>query len=346
MPTLSMLVFMGFVATQPAGGSPDKVTSLDRKTGKTVTLEGLLQESPAGIIVSVGGKEKSRISAADIIKVELGDLPGLTADDKGNLFSLENEKDYEKAARGYAALATKSQQNDRVKRAMEFRELLALAKAVDAKEDAGFKANAPAVADRFAAFARANVKSWEVWPATRTAARLFAELGRHDQAAAQLKALAATPGLGAELKVEAKLAEADCLLRSTNASAGRIAVAALLNDSEVPATGPLRERLSIYDLWANASSDRLDESMAKIQAAIDAAKSPAARAFGFNARGELFLASRRPQEAIWEFLNVDVVYDQDRDELAKALRRLIDLFERRDEKDRADQCRERLRKIR
>jgi hypothetical protein len=344
------------LAFQPPTASPDKVVAWDRKLNKVITIEGTFAESPAGIVVSAGGKEKARISSADIIRVELGDMPGLSGDDRATLFSLENEKDSEKAARGYASLAKKGQGNERIRRTMEFRELMALARAADGKDESGFKATAPATADRLATFARANSKSWDVYPASRTAARLYAELGQHDKAGETLAALAAVPGLGTELKQETVLAEADARLRSGNPAAGRAIVAALLKDPEVPAAGSVRERLSLYSLWAQfptpapnapgTPAPRPDDVAAKLQAAIDAAKSPHARAVGLNAKGELFLAFGLPRDAMWEFLNVEVVYHQDKDEVDKALSRLVEIFEALGEKDRADQYREKRRKLR
>lgn len=361
MPFVRSLAVVGLMATiafafQPNAASPDKVVAWDAKLGKVTTVEGTFKESAGGIVVSAGGKEKARFTSADIIRVELGDMPGFTGDDKALLFSLENEKDFEKASRGYATLAKKGQGNERVRRALEFQELMALAKAADGKDESGFKVAAPVVAGRLAAFARANTKGWEVYPAARTAARLYAELGQHDKAGETLAALAAVADLGLELKQETLLAEADARLRSGNPASGRTVVADLLKDPGIPAAGSVRERLSVFSLWSQfptpapnapgTPAARPDDLAAKLQAAIDAAKSPHARAVGLNAKGELFLAFGLPRDAMWEFLAVEVVYHQDKDEVGKALIRLIEIFDAIGDKDRADQYREKRRKLR
>ena len=361
MPFVRSQALVGLTATfafalQPNVASPDKVVAWDQKLGKVTTVEGTFKESAGGIVVSAGGKEKARFTSAEILRVELGDMPGLSGDDKAILFSLENEKDFEKAARGFASLAKKGQANERVRRAMEFRELMALAKATDGKDESGFKVAAPAVADRLAVYARANAKSWEVYPAARTAARLYVELGQHDKAGEALAVLAAVADLGSELKQEAQLAEADARLRSGNPAGGRTIVAALLKDPGIPAAGSVRERLSLFGLWSQfptpapnapgTPTPRPDDLAAKLQAAIDAAKSHHARAVGLNAKGELFLAFGLPREAMWEFLTVEVVYHQDKDEVGKALARLVEIFEAIGDKDRADQYREKRRKLR
>jgi hypothetical protein len=327
--------------------SPDRVVARDAKTGKLTTVEGTLAESPAGVVVSVGGKEKARFTPTEIVRVDLGDLPGLTPDDKSLLFGLDNEKDPEKAARGYAALVGKAGEYPRVRRAMAFREVTALARAADAADEATFQSAAPAAADRLANFAGESAKSWETVPAALVAARLYEDVSQFDRAAAVLAALAATPGLPAEQRIDARLRAADASLRSANPAAGRAAVAALLADPDVPATGGLRERLSVLDLRAKAPppGTRPDDHLVKLRASIDAATTTAARAAGYLATGDLLLAHGRPRDALWEYLNVEVVYDQDRDDVRKAQRRLVVVFDQLGDADRAKVYREKLRTV-
>ncbi|MFO0935793.1 MAG: hypothetical protein U0798_04650 [Gemmataceae bacterium] len=346
---LGMFLLMGSASAQPGGNSIDKAYWIDKKSGKVISMEGTLKESASGIVISQAGKEKARFNSAEVVKVEIGDQSGFNSEDKGMLFSLENDKDFEKAARGYNLLAKKAQNNERLRRSMEFRELMTLVKAMDAKDEAEFKVNAPSVVSRLTAFARANSKSWEAWPTTMQAARLLTELEKHDQAATLLSSLSGMPDLGNELKSEARLAEVDCLLRSSNPAAGRAAVSTLLLDKTFPESGSARERLAIYDLWSNAppratTPTRPEETLTKLQAALDAAKSPLARALGFQARGEVLLTSGFPRDALWEFLNVEVVYNQDKDEVRKAQRRIVEVFEAIGDKDRADQYREKLKR--
>ena len=325
--------------------SPDRVVAHDPKTGKHITVEGTLAESPSGVVVSVGGKEKARFTPSEIVRIDLGDLPGLSPDDMALLFRFDHEKDPGKAASGYATLVPKAGENARVRRALEFREVMALARATDSADEAAFQSTAPATADRLAGFARANGKAWEAFPTAKIAARLYADLRQFDRAAAVLATLASAPGLSATLRIEAKLLEADVYLRANDQAAGRAAVAALVADKDVPATGLLRERLSIDVLrtQAPAAGTRPDDHLVKLQAAIDISTSPAARASGYLAKGDLLLAHGRPHDALWEYLNVEVVYNQDQDEVRKALKRLVTVFDQLHDSDRAGQYREKLR---
>ena len=93
---------------------------------------------------------------------------------------------------------------------------------------------------------------------------------------------------------------------------------------------------------------------AKIEALIAKSKDLAARGAGYSALGEVFVRHGLWRDAMWAFLWVDVVYNQDRDEQIKAVHRLVQIFTVLKEKekvgdadkDRADLYRERLPRIR
>lgn len=331
-------------------GASDKVVYIDRKSGKQRSEEGEAKESAAGVKVLVNGKEKLSLSPADVVRVEYGDLPGITGEDRGTLLGLETEKDAVKARAGFSLLRKKATA-DRSRKYLEFRELQSATRVVDAKAWGDeFRREAVQVADAWAGFAKAYPVGWEVWPAQWTRARLLADAGEYAKAADALDTLAATPNLPPEQKLDAALARCDALLRS-GSTAARPAVDAVLTHADLPKTGPQRERAMIYRAWASAPRPgdpqaKPDPAAAEIQAALDAAKDPTARAAGFRARGELLLAFARPKDARWEFLWVETVYNHDKDELAKALRRLAEIFDTLRDPDRADQYRDKLKKLR
>jgi hypothetical protein len=67
------------------------------------------------------------------------------------------------------------------------------------------------------------------------------------------------------------------------------------------------------------------------------------RAAAHNLLGDYYLAKGQPEPAFWEYLYVDTLYTQDRDEHAKALYHLSTLFDKvKRDPARAKQCSERL----
>ena len=70
------------------------------------------------------------------------------------------------------------------------------------------------------------------------------------------------------------------------------------------------------------------------------------RAAGHGMIGELYFAADKPRDAMWHYLWVEVVYNQDRDEVVKAVARLSDVFRKQGDEDRARSYREKARHLR
>ncbi len=66
------------------------------------------------------------------------------------------------------------------------------------------------------------------------------------------------------------------------------------------------------------------------------------KAQAYNTLGVSYFNGEYLKEARWDFLWVDVVYNQDRAEHAKALYYLWKIFDKLDEKERAQECRDAL----
>jgi hypothetical protein len=344
---LTLILFVISPAALAQSGGLNKVVYIDRKTGRVKSEEGEVRESAAGVKLLVDGKEKLSLSPAEVVRVEYADLPGIGGEDRGILIGLETERDPAKAKAGFAALRQKAT-GDRGRKYLEFRELQAGVRVADAVGfGPEFKKEATAVAEAWAAFVQAYPAGWDVWPATRARARLLEDVGEYAKAAESLDGLAKAKGLPAELRVEAALDRCEVMLRG-GLDGAAAAVDAATRNPDPPLTGSVRERAAVLRAWASAPrpTDPKVPPDPGIQSAIDAAKDPAARGLGFNARGELLLAAGRPKDARWEFLWVDTVYFQDKEQHAAALRRLADVFDALGDKDRADQFRDKWKKLR
>ena len=335
-------------AQQPA--TIDDLTYRDRSAdGKVAEIKTETRESAKGIEVIVGGKAKMVVSPADVIKYDPGALVGISAADLSLARNVERTKGPAEAQAAYADLLRKAgAAPERTVRHLTYREAMLAAKAADLKTGDDFAPDATKAADRLVAVARAAKKSWEVWPASRTAARLYGETGKFDRAAAILGELAAVPDLPRDLKYEAKLAEAAALIRAGSGPTADGALDALEKNPEFP-TGPLKDRLTVLRVAAKlptAPAAGKPADAAKLEEAIAAAKDPAARAVGYNFLGDLYAAHGQTRDAMWSYLWVDTVYNQDKDEQVVAVRRLVDLMEKAGDKDRADQFRDRLARVR
>ena len=339
-------------AAQPPAG-PEKATVTFRTPeGKILTELAEVKES-AGRLEITYGKAKAVLNAPDVLRVEPAALAGANAVEVATARTLEDGKDAGKAAASYAEQSKKSIGGpERTRRYFAFKEAVLSTKVADAKTGPDFEAEAKKALEKWAAVPPLSRKSYEIWPASKTAARLYAELNDYGKAAATLGSLAATPDLPKELRYEALLLQAAMNLRGKQNAAVDATVGQLDKDKEFP-TGGFRDRLNVLKVAAKVNlpasppaSPTSGEDAAKLQAAIDAAKDPVAKGLGYATLGELHLANGQPRDAMWAYLWVDVVYNQERDDQVLAVSRLAQLFDVMGDKDRAEQFREKLTRIR
>jgi hypothetical protein len=349
-PLLFLLLLAPAAVAQPA--SVDRVVYRG-KDGKLVTTDAEVKESVAGVQLLVAGKPKDALSPADIVRIDYGTLPGLAKADLSAVQAFEDGRDPAKAAAAFAALAKKAgpQAGEKTRRYLAFREAVWAVKAADTKTGDEFAAEAKPAADKLAGVFRASKKGWEAWPAARTAARVYAELDDFDAAAKLLAELAAVPDLPADLRADAKLAEAANQIRGRRSLEAEGTLARLAADPALPASA--KDKLAVLTAAARVplpkpgepTSGQRPAQLAELQKAVDAA-GPGAKAVGYGLLGEACLANGLVRDAMWAFLWVDTVHNQEADERVLAVRRLAAVFDRQGEKERADQFREKLPRVR
>lgn len=341
----------GTTRGQAGGKITANIRYIDPKDGKEESVDfEVKKESPAGIDILTGGGLKT-IPPDQIVQVTYRGLPGLTLDQTTKL-GIEEENNPAKAAQSYATAATKA--SGAAKRFLEFRGAQAALKATNAKNGADFEAEADQTAKLLVTVAKNSVTSWEVWPATRAAARLRMELNQFDEAAKLLSGLAATPGLPSNLRYSARLGEVGALIRAGKVADAKTATEELAKDKDFPRSGEPRQTLAIYQAAVAtpepASADgkpvKPSAAISKIEAAIQAASEPAAKAVGYGILGDIYARHGFPRDAMWSYLWVDVVYPQAKDEQVIAVKRLATVFDGIGEKERAEQYREKLASIR
>jgi hypothetical protein len=114
----------------------------------------------------------------------------------------------------------------------------------------------------------------------------------------------------------------------------------LVNRLAKGSVSQLRARLALAECLGYAKD--LTRARAEVKAVLDHTKDKALRALAYSTMGYCYWLNEQWQDARWEFLWVDTIYNQDPREHAKALYYLADLFGRLGEGDRARECREQL----
>lgn len=354
---LALLGLLTLVADSTVRGqnTPDKVTVRDRKDGTLKTYDGLFKMSPAGFQIVTGEKgEKvaATVNPDDVVKVAIGDLPGV---DRSVILSSNNKeygekKDLEGARTGYQDLLKKAAgAPEKTKRFLEFKIASLNNKIVDELDaDKGWKAKAEDAAKVWTAFLQEYKSGWELWPAVRSCTRLQIELGRYDDAARTWGRLAKNIDMPPDAKLEASLQEIDLNIRGKQYAAAAGAAGELLKTA---GAGPKKDRLAIYEIAARAGADaKYAEGVDKIRAEMEKTKDSSVHATGFAMMGELYYAanaeSKKFRDAMWMLLWVETVVNQDKDEAFKAISRLAEIFEAQMDEDQARKYRDKLKRFR
>ncbi len=338
-------------STVRAQNTPDKVTVRDRKDGSSKTYDGQLRVSPAGFQVFGGDKfDKAVVTVApdDILKVVIGDLPGVAPPALQEVQAKENKKDrnrkdLEEARTGYQALSKAAVGQARSKRYLDFKVAILTSKIVDDLDATeGWKEKADDAIKDWGVFFTDYNTGWEMWPAVRASTRLQIERGKYNDAARAWGKLAKSIE-PPDAKVEATMQEIDLQIRAKQYPNAGGAATELLKT----AVGARKDRLVIYEIAAKAGGDsKTQEGIDKIKEEMGKTKDVSVHATGYSMMAELYLAADKKRDAMWAFLWVETVLNQDKDEVFKAISRLADLFEGQMDEDQTRKYRDNLKRFR
>jgi hypothetical protein len=337
--------FVGVALGQPPGPQ-DRVYYVPKKGAAVKEEDAELKIDAAGVKVINAGKVSATVTVADIVRTFPVDLKELPREQALAPAQQEIARDWDKARASYEGLKEKFKTNpsDRLRKWLTFRIAYTTARgADDTPADSGWKDKAAAGLKLLTDYLADYPSGWEAWAATRTAARISHELGKSDNAARLWAKAAKAADLTPDLRVEAAYQEADALFR-----AGRYPEAAGKAGEALPkaAPGAPKDRLNLIVVAAKAAGSNPLEGVAAVEAEVGKTKDAAVRATGYALLGELYLAAKKPREAMWALLWVEVVYNQDREEVAKALARLTEVFKQLGDEDHERAYQDRMRRNR
>ena len=337
---LSMLLAFAAVTCVTIAWADDDIY-LRGKAGK---VKGIVTgESPTGITVKGGDKHAE--ADIDDIFYELGantEVKVLLS--YRNAFAAEkaymDASDAKKRSTNWSDAKTKyeaalsSVVDKRVKAHIEYK--LAYLMARKSMEDGTDPKNAIV---RFNDFVKSHPQSWQMVRALRLLAKLqldskdypgarltFTQLSKLDvpkevKQDALLQVAMADVNLGQHAAAEPKLAE---LLKS------------MTPDS------PVYARTLVAQAECLLAAKKTDEAVAILKKTTKESTDKNLKAVAYNTLGIAFYNEEKYKEARWEFLWVDVVFNQDKAEHAKALYYLSHTFEKLGEQAKSDECREML----
>ncbi|HZY85157.1 MAG TPA: hypothetical protein VFE78_10030 [Gemmataceae bacterium] len=316
-------------------------------TGKKDAVKGTIQEeSPAGIKIKVG-KEVRDLPALSIRQVTYK-AKEVTAVDYRRPFTDEEiglrpgTRPAERARRLESAL-TRFRELDKqllgvpaAHRYVQFKIAEVLARQA---EDDSSKLDAAVAA--LNAYQKDFSTGWEVVPCLKLLAKLQEDKGDAAGALETYKSLATVPGVPPALQQESTVLVARLLLRGGKPAEAEAALKGL--EAKLSTTDPQRASVVVFLAQSRLAQGQLGQVEAPLRAAIQNTSDAAVRAAAHNLLGDYYMVKGQPEPAFWEYLYVDTLYNQDREEQAKALYHLSTLFDKvKRDPTRAKQCAERL----
>jgi hypothetical protein len=282
---------------------------------------------------SIGGVKLGTrtISSGDILDIQY-EVPALIKLDYPKAVAAENKspaeaiKEYEGLLKSPALLNMKF-----TRRHFEFKIVTMTAAQAEDGGDA-----LPRAIDAILRFKKDNADAWQLVPLTRTLGRLLQQKDPPDFDGAQ-KAywdLATSEGVSPDVKSEFSFLTINLLLQSNRFADARTRLATL------PAGDP---RVRIYEIGCSATPDKTAETVRQLEEIIEKTNDRSLKAAAYNMVGDCY--RRDPatkKEALYAYLWVDVVYNDDATEVTKAVSRLAELFAELKDDDRARKYRERL----
>lgn len=307
--------------------SQDRVERKDRKTDKSAILIGkIIEESPAGIKVKLttGGKEEM-ISSSEIVRVTYADIPIPVLAELNKAAVQEEARNFAEALKMTEAAKAKPEFNTAPangKRYIEFK--IASYKAALADGEEKLREAAAALST----FVDGNSDSWEYTLAAPILARLQNDLGNTKGAINTLERLEKKSDVPQEIRSEASLALIDLSFTNGDYEAVAKRVSDILKDAKASASA--KESVALYQLGLEGVKApdvaALAPTIKKLEDIAGKSNNPAVKALAYNLMGDCYLAKGAKRDAMWSYLWVDVVYNQDRNEYLKALSRLTKYF--------------------
>jgi tetratricopeptide (TPR) repeat protein len=345
--TTLTLLYLFVCATAARVRAEDEVYFYDTKLKKVNKIVGTIQsENPSRIVIKpdrgVGTREIAIHDLRDVIYT----VPQLIRQDYRKASNRERDAmsatreetrktELQTALELYKDLADKVTE-EKAKRNIEFKiaKLLTLtasnAKGVEKATEA------------LRAFRTKHAKSWQISECTELLAQMQMEGKDWEGAQKTFEEMAAMPGLPAELRQDCDLKIAQVMVRGQKYAEAEKKLQQLIKT--VSSDSPQAVKLEISLAECEAASGKADQAAQRVEAVLAKSADPEIKAIGYNTLGFCHEQAKRPRDALYDYLWVDVIYHQNRHEHAKALYHLVKLFKELREDKRAREFRDKLEK--
>lgn len=197
-----------------------------------------------------------------------------------------------------------------------------------------------AAIEALTSFQKKHPESWQVITVVQTLVPLQVQAGDRNGAQAALRSLSNTPGISAAQRVDCQVKSAQLLSDENKFADAEQTLQTLIKSLPTGEPSILRARVALAEIFA--ASNRVADAVKELESVIDRANAPDVKAFAYNALGDCLRRAGEPRKAMWNYLFVDVLYNQDKQEHARALFNLYQVFKELKDDKKAQQFRQML----
>jgi len=182
--------------------------------------------------------------------------------------------------------------------------------------------------------------SWQINQVMPLIAQTQMDAGDFKGAAATFEDMALMDSLPAEVKSNAELMTVQVAVRAGDIKGAQKKLDAL--EKKAAGNPKFASRIKMTKAEVLVGDKKIDEAMKLLHQVVKENNDKDTKALAHNTLGECLFKVNRYNEALWEFIWVDAVFNQDRNQHAKSLYYLWKTFEQLNNAERAQDCRESL----
>ncbi len=283
---------------------------------------------PGSTVKAPGGRIRGAVTAETTTEIKVGNqsvpvdqVESVSYDGQPQSYTLaqlrETNGPLAEAADQYQKAATEAAGKPLIAQAAQFGRARAIARL--AESDPSKADEALRLLD---AVVKAGAKSRHLGPALELTARLALQKGEFDRAAAAATDLAKIPWAADR----ASILQARILGGRGQNDQALAALDKLL--AAAPDGSPRRREVTLARAGALAGLKRYDDAEAAAREVIAAAEpeDAATLALAYNTLGDCLRSAGKPKDALYAYLHTDVLYDRDKDQHARSLAAIADLW--------------------
>ena len=325
----------------------DKVEYRDPKTQKTTSRTGALSEENVAKVTLLSGANKTKVEipSSEILEVTYDGEPAEVVAGR----NAEKNRDHEKALAAYQEALKKVPASNKALHAhVEFKILKLKAQAAEAGAGA---ARGPII-DDLRKFRTTHPDARQTLECLDLLSRLLAAEGQPVQEVIDaFKALRSKYADSKEIaarcdlfETQALIQDGENLLKSNEEEAKPKFAAAQTKLQAMLAGADKATALEIRVVLAECKAilGQLPEAVKELDDLLKEASNDHTRATVHLGRGDCYRLTKQFRDAQWDYLWVDVIYNQDREQQAKALYCLSEVFGALGDNNKAKECKDRL----